>query len=295
MRGLLSGAGLLAAILLPGVAGAYYSPGSPTGYVNDFARVLSAGEVSSLNAELSAFEASTSNQIAVVTIPSMQGDYIENFAVKLFEEWGIGKKDKDNGVLLLLSVEERKLRIEVGYGLEGSLPDSLAQRIINDDIVPELKAGDYDAAVEAGARSIMAATQGEYEGGGNPLGGMDAGSFLTLFIFLPLVVFTWLAAILARSKSWWAGGAIGTLAGLGIGSYFAAGVLITAASGLGLGFLGLIFDYIVSNAYTGAKLSSGKIPWWAGGGGFGGGHSSGGGFGGFGGGSSGGGGASGGW
>ncbi len=270
---------------------AYTSPGSPSGYVNDFAHVLSADTVQSLDAELSAFEASTSNQIAVVTVPNMGGDYIENYAVKLFAEWGIGKKDKDNGVLLLLSIEEHKLRIEVGYGLEGALPDSVAQRIINQDMTPLLKAGDYDGAVNAGVRDIEQATQGEYTESDPSGGGFDIWAFL----IIPFLILQWAAAIFARSKSWWAGGVVGVVAGLGVGLVWGFGLWILLASVAGLGAIGLLLDYVVSKAYTSAKSSGLTTPWWAGGGTHSSSNSSGGGFGGFGGGSSGGGGASGGW
>lgn len=283
---------VIAAAGLPAAALAYTSPGSPTGHVNDFAQVLSSEAAANLNAELTAFNASTSNEIAVAIVPDMGGDYLENYAVKLFEEWGIGKAQSDNGVLLLLAIEEREIRIEVGYGLEGALPDSVAARII-DSMAPQLRAGDYDAAVAGAVRDIIAATQGEY------VGESEQGSFLgglpiEAIIFLPFFVLTWLAAILGRSKSWWAGGVLGFVLGVIAwvfgGSPAWAWALLTAA----LTGSGLLFDYIVSQSYAKAARTGGTPPWWGGGTGFGGGRS-GGGFGGFGGGSSGGGGASGRW
>lgn len=282
---------------LPAAALAYTSPGSPTGHVNDFAKVLSSEAAASLEAELSAFNASTSNEIAVAIVPDMGGDYLENYAVKLFEEWGIGKAQRDNGVLLLLAIQEREIRIEVGYGLEGALPDSVAQRII-DGMGPQLRAGDYDAAVTGAVRDIMAATQGEYVGAGESAGGFSWSTVANLpievILFVPFLILEWLAAILGRSKSWWAGGVVGF--GLGVIAWFIGGSpawawgLLTAVL-TGSGFL---FDYIVSQSYAAAARTGGKPPWWGGGTGFGGGRS-GGGFGGFGGGSSGGGGASGRW
>lgn len=285
----------LSAILFASPVFAYSSPGKPTGYVNDFAHVLSDGTKQELESALSVFEASTSDEIAVAIVPSMGGDYIENYAVKLFEEWGIGKKDKDNGVLLLLSIEERKLRIEVGYGLEGALPDSLAQQIINADMTPRLKAGDYDGAVSIGVTDIMQAVKGEYQATESKSSSSLHFSFDTLlgFLLIPIFILQWLAAILARSKSWWAGGIVGIVIGafawllLGLNLIFA--ILLIA----GLGLFGLIFDYFVSKSYSHSEMRGITPPWWAGGGGFGG--SSGGSFGGFGGGSSGGGGASGSW
>jgi uncharacterized protein len=281
---------LAGALLYAAPVFAYSSPGSPQGYVSDFAHVLSPAEVQKLDAALSQFEASTSNQIAVVTVPNMDGDYIENYAVKLFAEWGIGKKDTDNGVLLLLAVEEHKIRIEVGYGLEGALPDSIAQRIINNDLTPSLKAGNFDQGVEAAVADIMAATQGEYtaEDSKHPLSG-NAIEAILLAVFFAL---QWIAAVLARSRSWWAGGVVGGV--IAAGAWFFFGLLLVWGALLFFGLVGfgLLLDYIVSKKYTEAKSTGATLPWFFGGGG---GGRSGGGFGGFGGGSSGGGGASGGW
>ncbi|QQG38209.1 MAG: TPM domain-containing protein [Candidatus Kaiserbacteria bacterium] len=285
-KGLVSGL-LAGALLTPAIAFAYSSPGSPAGYVNDFANVLKSETITALDAELAAFNASTTNEIAVAIIPSMGGDYIENYAVRLFEEWGVGKASRDNGVLLLLSLEEREMRIEVGYGLEGALPDSTAASILG-EMRPYLKDGDYDSAITVGVRSIESATQGEYVAESTESISFDWWWIFAIFFF----VVQWVAAVLARSKSWWAGGIVGGFAGIFIEAIgFTLGFfgLIT----LGAIVLGLLLDYVVSHTYKAAKSSGTVPPWWAGGGGFGSGH--GGGFGGFGGGSSGGGGASSSW
>lgn len=298
-----AGALFASTIALASPALAHTSPGSPSGYVNDFAQVLSDQTKRGLESELAAFEQTTSNQVAVAIVPSMGGDYIENYAIKLFEEWEVGKKDTDNGVLLLLSIEERKMRIEVGYGLEGALPDSVAQSILNNEMTPRLKAGDYDGAVTAGVRAIEAATRGEYTATQKPA--IDFRWHVTSLnallenlgffaIILPLFLLQFFGAILARSRSWWAGGAIGLIGGLGIGWLFALALLMTLPLAILLTLLGLGFDYLVSRSYQSAKARGVNPPWFIGGGGRGG-HSSGGGFGGFGGGSSGGGGASGSW
>lgn len=278
------------------IASAYSSPGSPTGYVNDFAKVLRPDTKQALEAELTTFKQTTSNEITVATIPNMSGDYIENYAVKLFAEWGIGTKDKDNGVLLLLSIEEHKMRIEVGYGLEGALPDSIAQSILNNEMTPLLKAGDYDGAVTAGVRAIELATKGEYTAIApkpeNPVMAFLGNNFEFVFI-TGFFILQFLASIFARSRSWWAGGIVGFIGGLGISLLF-SGLLILLPIVL-FTLFGLLFDYIVSNGYQKAKANGTIVPWWFGGPGGMGGGSSGGGFGGFGGGGSGGGGASGSW
>ena len=270
---------------------AYVSPGKPSGFVNDFAHVLTQDQVNSLEQQLREFNASTTNEIAVVTVPSLQGDYIEHYAVKLFGDWKIGKEKQDNGVLLLIALDEHKVRLEVGYGLEGALPDALASDIIRNDITPLFKQNDYYGGIQAGLTDVMQATKGEYvsskEGGG-----VSGASIEHAFILI-IVAVQFLAAILGRSKSWWAGGVLGAVAGaiityvgvLGITTFI--GIIVTVV----LTLLGLVFDYVVSNAYTRAISRGGSVPWWVGGGGRSGGSS----FGGFGGGSSGGGGASGSW
>lgn len=279
------------AIFVPSAL-AYSSPGTPDGYVNDFAKVLSSETKQSLENELVNFEQQTSSEITVTIVPSMGGDYVEHYAVKLFEEWGVGKKDKDNGVLLLLSIEERKMRIEVGYGLEGALPDSVAQSILNNEMTPRLKAGDYDGAVSAGVRAIEEATRGEYTASQNSHEASFQDS-ATTFLVIGLFISQFLSAILARSRSWWAGGIVGFLGATGIGWFFALSALFAVPLVVLLTLLGLLFDYVVSTGYQNAKAQGVTPPWWIGGSGRSG--SSGGGFGGFGGGSSGGGGASGRW
>ncbi len=273
---------------------AYVSPGNPTGYINDFSGVISQMEKSILENKLSIFHASTSNEIAVAVVKNLEGDYIEHYAVKLFEEWGIGKKDKDNGVLLVVALEEKTLRIEVGYGLEGALPDSVASSIIQNVIIPQLREENYDAAVSEGVAAIMAATEGEYVGDGPSFFGSFDFEFVIGIFVLVIVVLQWLSAILARSKSFWAGGVVGGIAGAVAATYLGWWVVFGLGVTSLLAALGLLFDFVVSKAYQKAKQTSSRIPWWGGGGGFGGGSSSGG-FGGFGGGSSGGGGASGHW
>ena len=272
---------------------AYTSPGKPTGFVNDFAQVLSGSTKAELESELTQFEKSTSNEIAVAIVPSLDGDYVENYAVKLFEEWGIGKKNTDNGVLLLLAIEDRKMRIEVGYGLEGALPDSVAQSILDNEMTPLLKAGNYDGAVTAGVHAIEQATKGEYTATQtSPV--LSAEAIANLTIFFIIFVIQFLGAILARSRSWWAGGIIGFLGGLSITWILAVTLFIALPIVIALTLLGLLFDYLVSKGYAGAKARGVSPPWWTGGSGFSGGGG-GGSFGGFSGGSSGGGGASGSW
>jgi uncharacterized protein len=267
----------------------------PTGFVTDAAQILSPQVRQEIESTLSLFAASSTNEIAVVTVTSMEGDYIEHYAEQLFKKWGVGTDAKDNGIVLLLAIRERKARIEVGYGLEGALPDSVAARIIANDLTPYLKEGNYDEGVSVAVRSIIAATKNEYNSKNisqnTPATPWESIIMFLLFAGIPLV--QWLASVFARSKTWYAGG----LVGAGITApvlYFLGSSTQLLVGGVGIAAaLGLLFDYLVSSSYRGALLNNRSPEWWAGGSSFGGGSS--GGFGGFGGGSSGGGGASGSW
>ncbi|HOI17350.1 MAG TPA: TPM domain-containing protein, partial [Geobacteraceae bacterium] len=131
-------------------------------HVNDTAGMLSSAAEQKLEQELTAFEKSDSTQIAVLTIPSLEGESLEDYSIKVAEAWKIGQKGKDNGAILLIAKQERKIRIEVGRGLEGKLTDLLSGRIIRGEIAPRFKAGDFDGGVSAGVGAIMAAVKGEY-------------------------------------------------------------------------------------------------------------------------------------
>jgi len=272
------------------VAFAYTNPGSPTGFVNDFAEMLTKSERQTLETKLSDFERSSSNEISVVIIPSLQGDTIENFAVKLFEEWKIGKEKNDNGVLLLISRNDREVRIEVGYGLEGAVTDAQSYWIIQNVIIPTFREGRYYEGIAGAVNVLIPATQGEYvTEGASPPTRINLENVWFLFFIIPM----WLASILARSKSWWAGGVVGGIVGI-ILSFFFGFLFFGLTATAFLVIFGLFFDFIVSRSYEKNKSLGKRPPWWIGGGGFGSGHG-GGGFGGFGGGMSGGGGASGKW
>lgn len=129
--------------------------------VNDLARMLSAQDAQTLEQRLAAFEQETGHQIAVLTIPSLEGDAMEDFSIRVAEAWKIGKKGFDNGAILVISQKDRKLRIEVGYGLEGVLPDAIASRIIREVIVPRFRDGDFSGGIVAGVNAIMQVTKGE--------------------------------------------------------------------------------------------------------------------------------------
>ena len=159
-----------------------------TGRVVDLADVLSLSTEAALTARLTAHEDSTSNQVVVLTIPSLEGEILEAYATRVFRTWGLGQADRDNGVLLLVAVGDREVRVEVGYGLEGDLTDATAGSIIRHEIVPRFRDGDFDAGVLAGTEAILQAIDGAYEpptgaGEGPTLfGGLLFGILYLLFL-----------------------------------------------------------------------------------------------------------------
>lgn len=271
---------------------AYQNPGTPNGFVNDFAEMITVEQRQLLETKLVSFEKDTSNEMSVVTISNLGGDTIENFAEKLFEDWEIGKNKKDNGVLLLIARDDRQMRIEVGYGLEGALTDAQSFWIIQNILKPAFQKGDYFEGISGGVNSIISITKGEFKPDTNSNGSnwLNADSIFFLF-WVSWIFFVWIGSILARSKSWWGGGIIGGIIAFIISFGF---TLISGfISALVLIPLGLWLDHVVSRKYTVAKETGQLLPWWIGGRGSS--RSGGGGWGGFGGGHSGGGGSSGSW
>jgi len=137
------------------------------GYVNDEAGLVSAQTELKIESFLRSFEASDSTQLVILTIDSLQGESLEDYSLRVVDSWKIGQKGKDNGALLLIAKAERKIRIEVGYGLEGKLTDLLAGRIIDNEMTPRFKAGDYEGGIIAGVSAMAEAVRGEYQGTGN--------------------------------------------------------------------------------------------------------------------------------
>jgi uncharacterized protein len=134
-----------------------------SGRVVDTAEVLSADANARISERLKAHEANSGNQVVVLTLPSLAGESIEDFAERVFQAWRLGQAGKDNGVLIAIAVEDRRLRIEVGYGLEGTLTDLAAGRIIRGVITPRFRAGDYDGGIEAGVAAVIGVLTGTGE------------------------------------------------------------------------------------------------------------------------------------
>lgn len=167
-------------------------PPSPRQYVTDEAGVISPGVIAQLNQRLGAFEKATSNQIVAVVYPKLpEGASLEDYAQRLYSAWKIGSKKNANGVLILVFVQDHKIRIQPGYGLEGSMPDALCSRIIRETMAPAFRSGNYSAGLASGITAVMQATKGEYKGTGK-------GKPTTLkdFLFSPLGFFLLIMIVL---------------------------------------------------------------------------------------------------
>ena len=160
-----------------------------SGRINDYAAMISASAKADIEAKLVQLETAESTQIVILTVPSLGGDPIEDFSIRVAEAWKIGHKGSDNGVLLIVSRDDHKARIEVGYGLEGKLTDLVAGRIINDQIVPAFKAKQFDAGFTNGVASIIAAVHGEYKAAPQTRQKSGRPSFPLLTIILLVIYF----------------------------------------------------------------------------------------------------------
>jgi uncharacterized protein len=158
----------LALSLVPALAAAAFTPPPrPDRYVTDLAGVMDEARRKALNERLAQFERETSNQVLVYVDRKLPADAtLEEFANRTFRAWKVGQKDKDNGVVFFSFVDDRKMRIEVGYGLEGAIPDARAKQITSGTVVPAFKKGDYAGGVEGAAEALMEAARGEYAGTG---------------------------------------------------------------------------------------------------------------------------------
>jgi uncharacterized protein len=259
-----------------------------TSRVVDEAGILSSQVEAELSAQLAAHEQSTTNQIVVVTLPSLQGYDIADFANQLFRHWGLGQKGRNNGVLLIVVPNERKLRIEVGYGLEGALTDAESHSIIERAIKPAFRQGNYEQGIRAGVGAVLAAIEGEYQATPPVTATGDETSIIGPLV-AGLFVLQWIIGHTRRQTSTRGRALIATGAGAGSGLvvWFFIGIL-----GLAVVIAVVVFLVMLMAGGRMGRGGSGYGNWGSGGG-----WSGGGGGGGFsgGGGSSGGGGASGSW
>jgi uncharacterized protein len=233
---LLAGAGLPAAERIPA---------TPAHYFNDYAGVVSAATAGRLNAQLEQFERESSNQLVVAIFPRMESDSsVEDYTVRVAQAWGVGQKDRKNGAVLFAFMQEHKLYLQVGYGLEGVLPDAIAKRIIENELKPAFRAGDYDGGMSAAVGAMIAAAKGEYRGTGRTRADTAPGisrNGIWVTVIILFILISWIRSLRTR------------------------GAVYTGRRGLGGSFLG------------GMILGSGGGGGWSSGGGGGGGFSGGGG------------------
>jgi len=283
-------AALIGLLLFVGSAFAAVIPVPPlTARVTDQTGTLDSAQAQALEAKLAAFEKSKGSQFAVLIVPTTGDETIEQFSIRVVDQWKLGRKGVDDGALLLVAKDDRKARIEVGRGLEGVIPDAIANRIIDEDLRPKFREGDFAGGLQGALDRMIGLVNGEPLPPPKPEGEYDSHKVDEHDLLTPLIVAFVIANALRQ-----------LLAGVApIGRASVIGVVVTIAIclvwsfgllAIGLGVLGFLFGLIPSGG--GRFASSGGSGGW--GGGWGGGSSGGGGFSGGGGGFSGGG-ASGGW
>jgi uncharacterized protein len=219
-------------------------PPPPAQYFNDYAGVISPATAAQLNQRLEQFERDASSQIVVAIFSKMQSDSsIEDYTVRVAQSWKVGQKDKNNGAVLFVFTQDHKMFLQVGYGLEGALPDALCKRIIEDEIKPHFKAGDFNGGVTAGVSAILAATKGEYKGTGQTVAERHGGSttekgpyaalvpvFIFMFFFLAFALFGvfgrrggFVYTGVGRNGGGWSGGGFSGFSGGGGGGFSGGG------------------------------------------------------------------------
>ncbi len=237
--------------------------------VTDLTNTLTPDQRAALEAKLTTFETRKGSQVAVLMVPTTRPEEIEQYSIRVVEQWKIGRKRVDDGALLIVAKDDRKVRIEVGYGLEGALPDATAKRIVDEVIVPRFREGDFYGGITAGTDRILRVIEGEAlppPAAKKPQAG--GGQFPWEGLFIAVIILTMMGGVLRSLFGRFLGSGIVGLAG-GLLGYFLVGAFAALIVGAIAGALSLFGG-------TGARSRSG----WGGGWGSGGGWSSGGGFGG---------------
>jgi uncharacterized protein len=234
------------------------------GRVNDLTGTLSAQQQQALEQTLAEFEGRKGAQIAVLLVPTTKPEPVQMFAVRVQEAWKLGRKGVDDGVLLAIAKEDRELHIEVGYGLEGPLPDAIAKRIIEEEIVPRFRQGDFYGGIRAGTDRMMRLVEGERfpapRSSAPQLPRWLDGEMLVVALFVALVLGGILRAIFGRLL---AAAIVGGIVGIG------GAILGSLVIGLVAGAIAFVFTLVANT--RGGWSSGGGGGWSSGGGGFGGG------------------------
>jgi uncharacterized protein len=190
-------------------------PPPPAHYFNDYAGLVGAADAQRLDAKLKAFDEQTSNQVVVAIFPELPSPSLEDFTIRTAQSWRAGREKLDNGVVLFVFVKDRKSRIEVGYGLEGALPDVTARQILDDVLAPRFRAGDFAGGLEAAIDAIVSATRGEYKAA--PRAARPSSPDINpLVIITIIVIVSIIFRIYASRRGWatytgrgWGGGGFG--------------------------------------------------------------------------------------
>lgn len=192
------------ALLIPAsIRAASDIPQVPAQYFNDYAGVVDASTAQQLNRQLEDFERQTSNQIVAVIYPKMQtDDALDDYTYRIYQAWGVGQKKLSNGAVLFVFVQDHKMRIETGYGLEGALPDVTCVRILDDEMAPYFKRGDYSGGMRAGVAAMIAAAKGEYKGTGRTVAEQKSQNANDTFntIFTIIFILIWLFIFFRRVR-----------------------------------------------------------------------------------------------
>jgi uncharacterized protein len=208
---------------------------SPAHFVNDLANILSNEEVSEIEYKLQSYFDSTSTQIVVVTVPSLNGYDISDFSFKLGHKWGIGQKDKDNGIVFLIAPTERKCYIATGYGMEEKLTDGICNRIIYNSVLPYFKQKDYSGGIQSGVDAIIERMSGVYQNDEDSENAGNSGVLFKIFILFIIIIVLF---------SIFGGGGGGTYSGRGFqsggfgGPFFGGGFGSGSSGGGGFSFGG---------------------------------------------------------
>jgi uncharacterized protein len=272
-------AALLALAAIAGAARAEVPIPPVKARVTDLTGTLSAQQIGELESRIAAYEARRGSQIAVLMLSTTKPEEIEQYSIRVAEAWKIGRKGVDDGLILVVAKDDRRLRIEVGYGLEGVIPDSLAKRVIDEAITPRFRAGDFYGGVRDGVDQLIRLAEGEKlpppaAARGDQLAPGDAFSYIVPAIMFAVIAGAILKAMLGRFP-----GSIATGAGLGLIAWLIFGLGIAALAAV----IGFLLAFTNTGSGRGGNWSSGGGSW---GGGSSGGSWSGGGGGGFGGGGS---------
>lgn len=222
-------------MVFAGVGRRSHSP-APAHYFNDYAQVVPGLVAGQFDAKLEDFERATGNQVLVAVYPKMESDSsIDDYTVRVARAWKVGQKLKNNGVVLFVFIQNRQMFIQVGYGLEGALPDALCKQITEYEIKPHFKTGDYSGGLAAGINAILAATKGEYKGTGTTVGSAKfhrSQNNSKVVLILILAAFVLLRLMSGSSRHGWVLSSIGWgLANSGRGGWLGGGGFSSGGGG----------------------------------------------------------------